>query len=281
MLVFAFIILLVSAFVIFNVFTILIGQRIRELGLLRAIGASGTQVTQALLGEALLVGIFATVVGTALGIGFGWSLRWLLGQLDFGPSGNELLLEPSTFLWGIAVGIGVTLASAIAPALRARRISPMAALREDARLSRHVPDAHLAIGGVVTIVSWIVAIVTITIPQTISSWIDMVIDIELSDWELILALGDSGLRPCADGSGASAQLGDRRGFGIGGYRGAHNLLGCQQRQPDSGASFEPTHWTLAVGDPVGDHRSCDCSGRGCSHVGRTVFGDPVGYRSRK
>ena len=189
MLVFAFIILLVSAFVIFNVFTILIGQRIRELGLLRAIGASGTQVTQALLGEALIVGIFATVVGTALGIGFGWSLRWLLGQLDFGPSGNELLLEPSTFLWGIAVGIGVTMASAIAPALRARRISPMAALREDARLSRHVPDAHLAIGGVVTIVSWIVAIVTITIPQTISSWIDMVIDIELSDWELILALG--------------------------------------------------------------------------------------------
>ena len=189
MLVFAFIILAVSAFVIFNVFTILIGQRIRELGLLRAIGASGSQVTVALLGEALLVGIFATVVGTGLGIGFGVGLRWLLAQFDFSPSGNELLLEPSTFVWGITVGIGVTMASAIAPALRARRISPMAALREDARLSRHVPEAHLVIGGLVTIVSWIVAIVTITNPQTISSWIDMVIDIELSDWELILALG--------------------------------------------------------------------------------------------
>ena len=173
MLVFAFIILAVSAFVIFNVFTILIGQRIRELGLLRAIGASGSQVTQALLGEALLVGIFATVVGTALGIGFGWGLRWLLALLDFGPSGNELLLEPSTFLWGIAVGIGVTMASAIAPALRARRISPMAALREDARLSRHVPEAHIVIGGSVTIVSWIVA----------------VIGIATDDWRLILGLG--------------------------------------------------------------------------------------------
>ncbi len=173
MLVFAFVILLVSAFVIFNVFTILIGQRIRELGLLRAIGASGTQVTQALLGEALLVGIFATVVGTALGIGFGWGLRWLLALLDFGPSGNELLLEPSTFLWGIAVGIGVTMASAIAPALRARRISPMAALREDARLSRHVPEAHIVIGGSVTIVSWIVAVIGIT----------------TDDWRLILGLG--------------------------------------------------------------------------------------------
>ncbi len=189
MLVFAFIILAVSAFVIFNVFTILIGQRIRELGLLRAIGASGSQVTVVLLGEALLVGIFATVVGTGLGIGFGVGLRWLLAQFDFGPSGNELLLEPSTFVYGIAVGIGVTMASAIAPALRARRISPMAALREDARLSRHVPDARLAIGGVVTIVSWIVAIVTITNPQTISSWIDMVIGIELSDWLWILGLG--------------------------------------------------------------------------------------------
>ena len=173
MLVFAFIILAVSAFVIFNVFTILIGQRIRELGLLRAIGASGAQVTRALLGEALLVGIFATVVGTALGIGFGWSLRWLLARLDFGPSGNELLLEPSTFIWGVAVGIGVTMASAIAPALRARRISPMAALREDARLSRHVPEAHLVVGGLVTMVSWTIA----------------VIGIASDDWRYILGLG--------------------------------------------------------------------------------------------
>ncbi len=173
MLVFAFIILAVSAFVIFNVFTILIGQRIRELGLLRAIGASGSQVTVALLGEALLVGIFATVVGTGLGIGFGVGLRWLLAQFDFSPSGNELLLEPSTFVWGIAVGIGVTMASAIAPALRARRISPMAALREDARLSRHVPEAHLVIGGLVTMTSWIV----------------MVFAIASDDWRWILGLG--------------------------------------------------------------------------------------------
>ena len=201
MLVFAFVILLVSAFVIFNVFTILIGQRIRELGLLRAIGASGTQVTQALLGEALLVGIFATVVGTALGIGFGWGLRWLLALLDFGPSGNELLLEPSTFLWGIAVGIGVTMASAIAPALRARRISPMAALREDARLSRHVPEAHIVIGGSVTIISWIVAVVGIA----------------TDDWRLILGLGAAaavgnafGVRRLAPTLGRYATL----GFGL-------------------------------------------------------------------
>ncbi len=201
MLVFAFIILAVSAFVIFNVFTILIGQRIRELGLLRAIGASGTQVTAALLGEALLVGVFATVVGTGLGIGFGVGLRWLLGQLDFGPSGNELLLEPSTFAWGIAVGIGVTMASAIAPSLRARRISPMAALREDARLSRHVPEAHLVVGGFVTMTSWFVAVVGIA----------------TGDWWWILGLGAAaavgnafGVRRLAPRFGRYATL----GFGL-------------------------------------------------------------------
>ena len=217
MLVFAFIILLVSAFVIFNVFTILIGQRIRELGLLRAIGASGSQVTRALLGEALLVGIFATVVGTALGIGFGWGLRWLLAQFDFGPSGNELLLEPSTFLWGAAVGIGVTMASAIAPALRARRISPMAALREDARLSRHVPAANLGIGLAVSIGSWIVAIIAITSPETIASWIDTVCGIKPGDWAVILILGGVaavgnafGLRRLAPSVGRYATF----GFGL-------------------------------------------------------------------
>ena len=154
LLVFAFVILAVSAFVIFNVFTILIGQRIRELGLLRAVGASGSQVTSALLGEALMVGLFATVVGTVLGVGFGWGLRWVLAQINFGPSGNELLVGPWTYVWAIAVGIGVTMASAIAPAWRARRVSPMAALREDARLSRHVPEAQALLGAVLVLTSW-------------------------------------------------------------------------------------------------------------------------------
>ncbi len=156
LLVFAFIILIVSAFVIFNVFSILIGQRIRELGLLRAIGATGRQVTTALIGEAFLVGVFAMVVGTTLGIGFGWTLRWLLQQFDFGPEGNELVLKPATFIWGAVVGMLVTLASAIAPALRARHVSPMAALRDDARLTRQVPAINLPLGIVVTLVSWVI-----------------------------------------------------------------------------------------------------------------------------
>ena len=51
LLVFAFIILLVSAFIIYNVFTILIGQRVREFGLLRALGATGFQITRSMVSK--------------------------------------------------------------------------------------------------------------------------------------------------------------------------------------------------------------------------------------
>ncbi|MFT5202289.1 MAG: ABC-type antimicrobial peptide transport system permease subunit [Candidatus Aldehydirespiratoraceae bacterium] len=173
LLVFAFIVLLVSAFVIFNVFTILIGQRIRELGLLRAIGASGRQITWALIGEAGLVGVVAMVAGTGLGIGLGWSLRWLLSILDFGPDSNELVLTPTTFIFGAVVGIGVTMASAIAPALRARRISPMAALREDARLTQYVPPRTLAIG----------------IPFVALAALLIVVAISSDNWQNVIVLG--------------------------------------------------------------------------------------------
>ena len=56
MLGFAVVILVVSAFIINNTFTILVSQRTRELGLLRAVGASGRQVTAIVVGEAIAVG---------------------------------------------------------------------------------------------------------------------------------------------------------------------------------------------------------------------------------
>ena len=72
LLVFAIIIAFVSAFLIFNVFSITLGQRIRELGLLRAVGALGSQVTQLMIGEALLLGVFSTIVGFPAGLGLAW-----------------------------------------------------------------------------------------------------------------------------------------------------------------------------------------------------------------
>jgi ABC-type antimicrobial peptide transport system permease subunit len=173
LLAFAIIILAVSAFVIYNVFTILIGQRVRELGLLRAIGASGNQVTAALLGEALLVGLASTVLGIALGVGLGAGLGWLLVVLEFGPGESAVVLKPLTFIIGAVVGMVVTLASAVVPSLRARHLSPMAALRDDARLTQVVPPANFLIG----------------VPLVVLSWAILFFGLSLGEWLLIPVFG--------------------------------------------------------------------------------------------
>ena len=68
LLIFAFITAFVSAFLINNVFQITIGQRLRELALLRAVGASGTQVRRMIYVEALVMSIIATAIGIGGGV---------------------------------------------------------------------------------------------------------------------------------------------------------------------------------------------------------------------
>jgi len=146
LLVFAFVILIVAAFIIYNVFSIIIGQRIQEIGLLRALGATGKQVTNSIVIEALVVGIFATVTGIALGFPIAFGLQELLASLDFGPDENSLPLRPRTLLVGSVLGVGLTLVAAIWPALKARSISPMAALRNTASGS-YVVQRNILLGS--------------------------------------------------------------------------------------------------------------------------------------
>jgi len=68
LLVFAAIALFVGAFIIFNTFSIIVAQRSRELALLRALGASGKQVTRSVAAEAFVVGLLSSILGLALGV---------------------------------------------------------------------------------------------------------------------------------------------------------------------------------------------------------------------
>ncbi len=131
LLAFAVIILCVSAFLIYNVFSITLGQRIRELGLLRAVGALGTQITRLMLGEALALGIFSTVLGIPGGIGLAWLLRAALIAFGF-PDSTGLPLTTIAIVSAAITGIGVTVAAAIWPSVQARRVSPLAAMRDGA-----------------------------------------------------------------------------------------------------------------------------------------------------
>lgn len=145
LLVFAIIILFVSSFLIYNVFSITLGQRIRELGLLRAVGALGSQVTTLMIGEALMLGIAATIVGVPAGMGVAWLLRAALEALGF-PDDTGLPLSPWTIVWAVFTGVVVTLLAAIWPSIQARRVSPLAALRDGADMGDLTAVSNLRAG---------------------------------------------------------------------------------------------------------------------------------------
>ena len=130
MLVFAFISLFVGGFTIFNTFSITVGQRTRELALLRIVGASRRQVFRSVLAEAVIVGLVASLVGLGLGVLAAVGLEALLKGFGITLPSGPLVFETRTVIVALLVGVGVTVVSAISPARRAVRIPPVAALAD-------------------------------------------------------------------------------------------------------------------------------------------------------
>ncbi|MCI0688457.1 MAG: FtsX-like permease family protein [Sporichthyaceae bacterium] len=147
LLVFAGISLFVGIFIILNTFSMLIAQRVRELGLLRAVGASRKQITRSVLGEALVIGLIGSILGTAVGVGLAAGLRALLSAFNFDFGSQSLVLQPRTVLISLVVGTLVTLVAAYLPARRAAKISPMAALRDDLVVPAAGLTRRLIVGG--------------------------------------------------------------------------------------------------------------------------------------
>ncbi|WP_217214044.1 ABC transporter permease [Streptomyces sp. AC550_RSS872] len=130
MLGFAGIAVLVGVFLIVNTFSMLIAQRTRELGLLRALGADRRQVRRSVLTEALLLGLVGSTAGLAAGIGLAVGLIELMGLLGMNIRATEMVIGWGTPVTAYVVGLGVTFVAAYLPARRAAGVSPMAALSD-------------------------------------------------------------------------------------------------------------------------------------------------------
>ena len=130
MIVFAIIALLVGGFIIFNTFFITVAQRTRENALLRALGAKRRQVLMSVLLEALAVGVVASVIGVAAGVLVSAGLKALLSAFGFDVPAGGVVLTAGTIVLSLAVGIGITLVSALSPARKAGKVPPVAALRD-------------------------------------------------------------------------------------------------------------------------------------------------------
>jgi len=151
LLVFAIIAVVVGAFIIVNTFSILVAQRLRDLALLRALGASRRQVSRTVLLEALVMSLIACAVGVLVGWGLAVGLAALFRSIGLDISSSTLVLTPQTVLISFTVGVVVTMVAAYVPARRAGRVPPVAAMREDA-LTRDTSLRRRSVVGAVFLV---------------------------------------------------------------------------------------------------------------------------------
>lgn len=151
LLAFAGIALFVGGFSIFNTFSITVAQRTREFALLRTLGASRAQVRRSVLAEGALLGLVGGVVGVGAGVLVASGLRELMNAIGFTLPSQGTVVQTRTVIVAILVGLIVTVVSTLAPALRATRIPPMAALREgsviEQRRSRVAPVLGALLAG--------------------------------------------------------------------------------------------------------------------------------------
>ena len=152
LLVFALISLFVGSFIIFNTFAIITAQRTRELGLLRALGASRTQVLASVLGEAAVIGLIASAVGLAAGVLIAIGLQALLSVFGIDLPSTSTQILPRTVGASFVVGTVVTVASAILPARRASKVAPVQALQDSPSATGRPLRRRLVLGIVVTVV---------------------------------------------------------------------------------------------------------------------------------
>jgi putative ABC transport system permease protein len=123
---FAAIAAVVGMITIANTFAILLAQRRRQIGLLRAVGAAGSQVRNRFLAEAIALGVLGAGLGVLLGIGLAAVGAAITGSLYWG-----LALPVTDLAIAFAAGLLITVAAAYLPVLRGTRVRPLEALQPE------------------------------------------------------------------------------------------------------------------------------------------------------
>ncbi|SFO13175.1 MULTISPECIES: ABC transporter permease [Actinomadura] len=131
LLIFGLVAMLVSALVIYNTFSILIAQRMREMALLRCVGATRRQVFGGVLAESFAVGLVGSLLGLVAGVGLGEGALVAVNRLNAAVAVAGPSLAVRTIVIGLLIGVVVTVLSALLPARAATRVAPVAALRAD------------------------------------------------------------------------------------------------------------------------------------------------------
>jgi putative ABC transport system permease protein len=125
--------LTVSAIGMFNTMTVTLLERTSEIGIMRTIGASPSDIKVLFLSEAMVVGFLGGVSGIVMGVGIGFGLNTMLNFIasKFGGASASIFSFPLLFLLFIAIFSGVVgFLTGVFPARRASKLDPLEAIRD-------------------------------------------------------------------------------------------------------------------------------------------------------
>lgn len=184
LLVFAAVAVVVAGLVIANTFAVLMAQRVRELALLRCVGATTAQVRRGVLAEAAATGLGASLLGAMVGVGLAAGLAALGSRLGSPVPLSRLSVPPRGVAVGVVLGTVVTVLAAAFPARAATRVLPLVALRPADRaplVSRAgvvglVLGLVLIVGGVgLLVVGAVSGDVLVALPGGLASFVGVVL----------------------------------------------------------------------------------------------------------
>lgn len=156
--------LFMGGFIIFNTFRTIVAERRRDIGMLRALGANRKTIVGIILTEGLLQGVIGTGAGMFLGYFMGagivTAIKPIMTQF-LNIAIGEPVISPALVIISIVLGVGVTVAAGLFPALSASKVTPLEALRPSA--SEKLFERRTgwgAMGGAVLIILTLIAILS-------------------------------------------------------------------------------------------------------------------------
>ena len=122
--------LIISAFGIINTLLMSVNERTREFGMMKAIGASGSDIGKMVLMETVIITFGGGIIGTVAAL-VGSSLieSFVKGLLPYSPTGSLISFSPSLVAFALGFSVALGLICGIYPALKSARLTPMEAIR--------------------------------------------------------------------------------------------------------------------------------------------------------
>ena len=127
--------LFIGMFIIYNSFAIAVTQRRKEIGILRALGATRGQIQALFFGESAILGLVGSILGVGFGVliarGMAKGLGDFLGEVyGVAQRAEELTANPKLLLFSLVLGLLTSLIAAWIPARSAARVDPVQALQK-------------------------------------------------------------------------------------------------------------------------------------------------------